>query len=434
MFEGLSDKLKKAMKTISGKSKLTESNITDAIKEVKMALLEADVNYTVVKNFVSKIKEKAMGASVLVGVNPSQQFIKIINDELIETLGGTNVELNSKKREFRVIMLVGSQGAGKTTFAGKLAKFLKNEKSLLIGADVYRPAAKQQLKVLCKQINALNYTIDDSQDVKAIVANGIEEAKKYKVDNVIIDTAGRLHIDEKLMDELKNIKAQVNPDEILLVVDGMTGQDAVNVSKNFNDALGITGVVLTKMDGDTRGGAALSIKEVCGKPIKFISEGEKLGDISKFHPDRLAGRILGMGDVVSLVEKAKDMIDEKEAKLMEAKFRKNQFDFEDFLKQFKMIKKLGSLGGILKMLPGINLEKIDMNGAENELKKVEAIIYSMTVQERRNPQILKVYSRKVRIAKGSGTQVSDVNKLLKQYEQMKQMMKMFNSGKFGKMF
>lgn len=434
MFEGLSDKLRQAMKTISCQSKMTESNIKEAIKEVKMALLEADVNYTVVKNFVSRIKEKAMGSSVLVGVNPGQQFIKIINDELTETLGGTNVELNEKKGSIRVIMLVGLQGAGKTTFAAKLAKYLKNEKTLLIGADVYRPAAKQQLKVLADKIGALNFTIDDSKDAINIVSQGMDFARENKVNNVIIDTAGRLHIDEVLMEELKNIKNNFKPDEILLTVDGMTGQDAVNVSKSFNEALGITGVVLTKMDGDTRGGAALSIKEVCGKPIKFISEGEKLSDIAKFHPDRLAGRILGMGDVVSLVEKAKDVIDEKEAKLMEAKFRKNQFDFEDFLKQFKMIKRLGSLGGIMKMLPGVNLGGIDMNLAEKEMKKVEAIIYSMTVQERRNPQLLKVFSRKERIAKGSGTNVSDVNKLLKQYEQMKQMVKMLNSGRFGKMF
>ena len=434
MFEGLSDKLRQAMKTISGQSKMTESNIKEAIKEVKMALLEADVNYTVVKNFVSRIKEKAMGSSVLVGVNPGQQFIKIINDELTETLGGTNVELNEKKGSIRVIMLVGLQGAGKTTFAAKLAKYLKNEKTLLIGADVYRPAAKQQLKVLADKIGALNFTIDDSKDAINIVSQGMDFARENKVNNVIIDTAGRLHIDEVLMEELKNIKNNFKPDEILLTVDGMTGQDAVNVSKSFNEALGITGVVLTKMDGDTRGGAALSIKEVCGKPIKFISEGEKLSDIAKFHPDRLAGRILGMGDVVSLVEKAKDVIDEKEAKLMEAKFRKNQFDFEDFLKQFKMIKRLGSLGGIMKMLPGVNLGGIDMNLAEKEMKKVEAIIYSMTVQERRNPQLLKVFSGKERIAKGSGTNVSDVNKLLKQYEQMKQMVKMLNSGRFGKMF
>ncbi len=430
MFDSLSDKLKSVMKKVGGQSKLTESNISDALREVKLALLEADVNYRVVKNFVSRIKEKALGSEVLMGVNARQQFIKIINDELVEVLGGKNVELNKASNDIRVIMLVGLQGAGKTTFAAKLAKLLQKEKEeiLLVGADVYRPAAKKQLKVLSNQIGVKNYTIDDSNNALEIVKNGLDYAKTEKVNTVIIDTAGRLHIDEELMKELQNIKELSMPDEILLVVDGMTGQDAVNVSKNFNDLLDITGVVLTKLDGDTRGGAALSIKEVCGKPIKYISEGEKLDEISKFYPERLASRILGMGDVVSLVEKAKDAIDEKEAKLMEEKFRKNQFDFEDFLKQFKIIKKMGSLGGILKLIPGVNMGDIDMDGAEKELKKVEAVIYSMTIEERRNPQLLKVYSRKNRIAKGSGVTVTDVNKLLKQYEQMKKMMKMFNNG------
>lgn len=430
MFDSLSDKLKGVIKNISGQGKLSESNISEALKEVKLALLEADVNYTVVKNFVARIKEKALGSSVIMGVNPKQQFIKIINDELIEALGGKNVELTKPNHGIRVIMLVGLQGAGKTTFAGKLGKLLKkeNEKVLLIGADVYRPAAKKQLKVVSDQVGVLNYTIDDSSDALEIVSSGIEYGKSQKVNTIIIDTAGRLHIDEALMDELKKVKELSNPNEILLVVDGMTGQDAVNVSKNFNEDLDISGVVLTKLDGDTRGGAALSIKEVCGKPIKFISEGEKLDDIAKFYPERLASRILGMGDVVSLVEKAKDAIDEKEAKKMEEKFRKNQFDFEDFLKQFKIIRRMGSLGGILKLIPGINLGGLDMNMAEKELKKVESIIFSMTLEERRNPPMLKIYSRKVRIAKGSGVQVTDVNKLLKQYEQMKQMMKMFNSG------
>lgn len=430
MFDNLSDKLKKVMRNIGGQGKLSESNISQALKEVKLALLEADVNYTVTKNFVSKIKEKALGTEVIMGVNPKQQFIKIINDELIEVLGGTNVEILKSPKKPNVIMLVGLQGAGKTTFAAKLAKLLKKEKEevLLIGADVYRPAAKKQLKVLADQINVKNFTIEDSDDAVKICLEGLEYAKKEYITTVIIDTAGRLHIDENLMNELKTIKEKVNPIEILLTVDGMTGQDAVNVSKNFNDLLEITGVVLTKLDGDTRGGAALSIKEVCGKPIKFISEGEKLDDISKFYPERLASRILGMGDVVSLVEKAQEVIDEKEAKLMEEKFRKNQFDFEDFLKQFKMVKKLGSIGGILKLLPGVNMGDIDTDLAEKEMKKIEAVIFSMTVEERRNPQLLKVYSRKNRICKGSGTTVTDINKLLKQYEQMKQLVKMFNSG------
>lgn len=430
MFDNLSDKLKTVMKNIGGQGKLTESNVSQALKEVKLALLEADVNYTVTKNFVSRIKEKALGTQVIMGVNPRQQFIKIINDELIEVLGGTNVELLKSDKKPRVIMLVGLQGAGKTTFCAKLAKLLKKEKEnvLLVGADVYRPAARKQLKVLADQIGVKSFTIEEENNPVKICTASKEYAKKEDVTTIIIDTAGRLHIDETLMGELKSIKEELNPTEILLAVDGMTGQDAVNVSKSFNDMLEITGVILTKLDGDTRGGAALSIKEVCGKPIKYISEGEKLDDISKFYPDRLASRILGMGDVVSLVEKAKDIIDEKEAKLMEEKFRKNQFDFEDFLKQFKMIKRMGSIAGILKMLPGVNLGDFDTNLAEKELKKVESIIYSMTVEERRNPQLLKLYNRKMRIAKGSGTTVTDINKLLKQYEQMKQMMKMFNSG------
>lgn len=430
MFDNLSDKLKTVMKNIGGQGKLTESNVSQALKEVKLALLEADVNYTVTKNFVSRIKEKALGTQVIMGVNPRQQFIKIINDELIEVLGGTNVELLKSDKKPRVIMLVGLQGAGKTTFCAKLAKLLKREKEkvLLVGADVYRPAARKQLKVLADQIGVKSFTIEEENNPVKICTASKEYAKKEDITTIIIDTAGRLHIDEALMGELKSIKEELNPTEILLAVDGMTGQDAVNVSKSFNDMLEITGVILTKLDGDTRGGAALSIKEVCGKPIKYISEGEKLDDISKFYPDRLASRILGMGDVVSLVEKAKDIIDEKEAKLMEEKFRKNQFDFEDFLKQFKMIKRMGSIAGILKMLPGVNLGDFDTNLAEKELKKVESIIYSMTVEERRNPQLLKLYNRKMRIAKGSGTTVTDINKLLKQYEQMKQMMKMFNSG------
>lgn len=429
MFDSLSDKLKAVIKNISGQGKLSEANMSEALKEVRLALLEADVNYTVVKNFVSRIKEKALGSEVIMGVNPRQQFIKIINDELIEALGGSNVEIAPKTNKLRVIMLVGLQGAGKTTFSAKLAKIIKKDKQkvLLIGADVYRPAARKQLKVLAEQIGVLNYTLDDNNALK-IVESGLDFAKKESVDTVIIDTAGRLHIDEELMKELKDIKEISKADEILLVVDGMTGQDAVTVSKNFNDKLDISGVVLTKLDGDTRGGAALSIKEVSGKPIKFISEGEKLDDISVFHPERLASRILGMGDIVSLVEKAQEAIDEKDAKKMAEKFRKNQFDFEDYLKQFKMMRSMGSLSGILKLIPGVNLGGIDMEEAEKGLKKVESIIFSMTVEERRNPQLLKQYSRKTRIAKGSGVSVEEVNKLLKQFDNMKKMMKMFNSG------
>ena len=430
MFNNLGDRFKDIFKKVRGQGKLTESNMKDALREVRLALLEADVNYGVAKNFVSRIREKALGEEVISGVNPTQQFVKIVNDELVKVLGGTNVALKKAEKGMTVVMLCGLQGAGKTTFSGKLAKFLKSkgEKPFLIGADVYIPAAKKQLKVLAQQVKVGSFTIDESTDALKIVQEGIKAAKDENATYVIIDTAGRLHIDEELMKELHDIKDNVKPDEILLVVDGMTGQDAVNVAKSFNEELDITGVVLTKLDGDTRGGAALSVKEVAGKPIKFISEGEKLDDVSAFHPDRLASRILGMGDVVSLVEKAQEAIDEKEAKKMEEKFRKNQFDFEDFLKQFKMIRKMGSIAGIMKMIPGVDTSMIDMGMAEKEMKKVEAIIYSMTVEERRNPKLLKAGTRKGRIAKGSGVQVNDVNKLIKQFEQMKQMMKMFNSG------
>lgn len=429
MFNSLGDRFKDIFKKVSGQGKLTESNIKDALREVRLALLEADVNYGVAKNFVAKIRDKALGEEVISGVNPTQQFIKIVNDELVEVLGGTNVQIAKAIKGPTIIMLAGLQGAGKTTFAGKLSKYLKSkgEKPFLIGADVYRPAAKKQLMVLAEQVKVPMYTIEESTNVLEICKNGIEKALEEHATYIIMDTAGRLHIDEQLMEELQSVKENFKPHEILLVVDGMTGQDAVNVAKTFNEQLDITGVILTKLDGDTRGGAALSVKEVAGKPIKFISEGEKLDDIAPFHPDRLASRILGMGDVVSLVEKAQEAIDEKEAKKMEEKFRKNQFDFEDFLSQFKMIRKMGSIAGIMKMIPGIDTSSIDMGMAEKEMKRVEGIIFSMTVEERRNPKILSG-SRKMRIAKGSGVSVNDVNRLIKQFEQMKQMMKMFNSG------
>ena len=429
MLENLGNRFQDIFKKIRGHGRLSESNIKDALREVKMSLLEADVNYKVVKDFTNKISEKAIGTEVIKGVNPAQQFIKLVNDELVELLGGTSSKLTKGLRNPTIIMLAGLQGAGKTTFAAKLAKFLKkqNEKLLLVGVDVYRPAAIKQLQVLGQQIGVDVYSEEDTKDVVGIATRAIEKAKEINATYMIVDTAGRLHIDETLMEELKELKRAIKPQEILLVVDAMIGQDAVNLAKSFNNALSVDGVILTKLDGDTRGGAALSIKAVVGKPIKFIGVGEKLNDIEIFHPDRLVSRILGMGDVVSLVEKAQEVIDENEAKSLEEKIKSQKFDLNDFLKQLQTIKRLGSLGGILKLIPGI--PKIDdLAPAEKEMKKVEAIIQSMTKEERKKPDILKA-SRKIRIAKGSGTDVSDVNKLLKQFEQMKSMMKMFSSGK-----
>lgn len=430
MLENLGNRFQSILKKVRGHGKLSESNIKEALREVKMSLLEADVNYKVVKDFIGKIQEKAIGTEVLTGINPGQQFVKIVNDELVELLGGTNSRLTKSPKNPTVIMLAGLQGAGKTTFAAKLANYLKKqgEKPLLIGADIYRPAAMKQLEVLANQINCDVYFELDSKDAVGICERGLNVAKEKGSTYMIVDTAGRLHIDEKLMEELKEVKKVVRPQEILLVVDSMIGQDAVNLAESFNNSLSIDGVILTKFDGDTRGGAALSIKSVVGRPIKFVSTGEKISDLELFHPERLASRILGMGDVVSLVEKAQEAIDEKEAKSLEEKIRTQKFDLDDFLKQLQNIKKLGSLGSILKMIPGMG-QIGDLAPAEKEMKKVEAIIQSMTKEERRKPEILKA-SRKQRIAKGSGTDVSDVNKLLKQFEQMREMMKMFSSGKF----
>ena len=433
MLENLGNRFQDIFKKIRGHGRLSESNIKDALREVKMSLLEADVNYKVVKDFTNKISEKVIGTEVIRGVNPAQQFIKLVNDELIELLGGTSSKLTKGLRNPTIIMLAGLQGAGKTTFAAKLAKFLKkqNEKLLLVGVDVYRPAAIKQLQVLGQQIGVDVYSEENSKDVVGIATRAIEKAKEINATYMIVDTAGRLHIDETLMEELKELKRAIKPQEILLVVDAMIGQDAVNLAESFNNALSVDGVILTKLDGDTRGGAALSIKAVVGKPIKFIGVGEKLNDIEIFHPDRLVSRILGMGDVVSLVEKAQEVIDENEAKSLEEKIKSQKFDLNDFLKQLQTIKKLGSLGGILKLIPG--MPKIDdLAPAEKEMKKVEAIIQSMTKEERKKPDILKA-NRKIRIAKGSGTDVSDVNKLLKQFEQMKSMMKMLSSGKMPNM-
>lgn len=429
MLDNLGSRFQEIFKKVRGHGKLSESNIKDALKEVKMSLLEADVNYKVVKDFIESIREKAIGTEVLKGINPGQQFIKLVNDELIELLGGTNARLTKASKNPTVLMLSGLQGAGKTTFAGKLAKFLKkqNERVLLVAADVYRPAAIKQLQFLGEQVEVSVYAEEGHQDVLGICERALEKAKEEHDTYMIIDTAGRLHIDETLMEELKNIKRLTRPQEILLVVDSMIGQDAVNLAKSFNENLSIDGVVLTKLDGDTRGGAALSIKSVVGKPIKFIGVGEKLDDIELFHPDRLVSRILGMGDVVSLVEKAQSAIEEEEAKSLEEKIRTQKFDLNDFLKQLQNIKKLGSLGSILKLIPGMG-QIGDLAPAEKEMKKVEAIIQSMTKQERKKPEILKA-SRKQRIAKGSGTDVADINRLLKQFDQMKTMMKMFAGGK-----
>lgn len=429
MLENLGNRFQDIFKKIRGHGKLSEDNIKEALREVKMSLLEADVNYAVVKDFTNKISEKAIGTEVIRGVNPAQQFIKLVNDELVELLGGTSSKITKGLRNPTIVMLAGLQGAGKTTFAAKLANLLKkqNEKILLVGVDVYRPAAIKQLQVLGKQIGVEVYSEEDNKDVIGIANRALEKAKEINATYMIVDTAGRLHIDESLMEELKELKKVIKPQEILLVVDAMIGQDAVNLAKSFNDALSVDGIILTKLDGDTRGGAALSIKAVVGKPIKYVGVGEKINDIELFYPDRLVSRILGMGDVVTLVEKAQEAIDEDEAKSLEEKLRTQKFDLNDFLKQLQTIKKLGSLGGILKLIPG--MPKIDdLAPAEKEMKKVEAILQSMTKEERKKPEILKA-SRKIRIAKGSGTDVADVNRLLKQFEQMKSMMKMFGSGK-----
>jgi signal recognition particle subunit SRP54 len=429
MLDNLGNKFQSIFKKVRGHGKLTEDNIKAALKEVRLSLLEADVNYRVVKDFVNRIKEKAIGENTLTGINPGQQFIKIVNDELTELLGGTNARLTKAHRGPTIIMLAGLQGAGKTTFAAKLAKYLKKngEKPFLVGADVYRPAAMKQLQVLGDQIGVPVYYEEGSKDAVGICEAGVKKGRAEEATYIILDTAGRLHIDESLMDELKQIRKKVRPQEILLVVDAMIGQDAVNLASSFNETLNIDGVVLTKLDGDTRGGSALSIKAVVGKPIKFIGVGEKLDDIELFHPERLVSRILGMGDVVSLVERAQGAIDEDEAKLLEEKLRKQDFDLEDFLKQLQNIKKLGPIGNILKMLPGVG-DLGDLAPAEKEMKKTEAIIQSMTVEERRKPKLINA-SRKKRIAKGSATQVHDINKMLKQFEQMKSMMKMFSGGK-----
>lgn len=436
-FESLGDKLQGVFKKLRGKGKLTESDIKEAMREIKLALLEADVNFKIVKEFVNKVSEKALGAEVLESLTPSQQLVKIVNDELTEMIGSTASSLQFSSKTPTVIMMCGLQGAGKTTATAKLALYLSKQsrRPLMAACDVYRPAAVKQLEVLGKQINQPVFSMGTDTDPVTIAKEAVKYATAHGNNPVILDTAGRLHIDEELMGELANIKAETNPTEILLVVDSMTGQDAVNVAKTFNDQLDITGVILSKLDGDTRGGAALSVKQVTGKPIKFASVGEKLNDLELFHPDRMASRILGMGDILSLVDKAQAEFDEKSAAELEAKIRKQQFDLDDFLAQLKQIKKLGSFSQILGMLPGVDKKMLDTVDTEENAKRlvhIEAIIQSMTQAERRNPKIIAA-NRKIRIAKGSGTRVQDVNQLLKQFADMQKMMKQFTGQKQQKM-
>ena len=426
-FEGLADRLQNAIKKIRGSQKVTEDDLKETLREVRMALLEADVNFKVVKDFVARIKERAMGQEVQASLTPGQFIIKIVNEELTDLLGGTQSKLMVASKPPTVIMLVGLQGAGKTTTAGKLANHLRKngKKPLLVAGDVYRPAAIKQLQVLGEQLNIPVFSLGDQVSPVEIAKQSMSKAFSLACDTLIIDTAGRLHINEELMGELKDIKKTVKPHEILLVVDAMTGQDAVTVAESFNNDLGIDGLIVTKLDGDARGGAVLSVKAVTGRPVKFVGMGEKLDALEPFHPDRMASRILGMGDVLSLIEKAQAVFDAEDAAKLEKKLRKEEFTLEQFLEQMQQVKKLGSLESILGMLPGmgnISQKLKDANVDEKELDRVEAIIRSMTLAERRNPNIING-SRRKRIATGSGTRVQDVNKLLKNFEQSKKMMK-----------
>jgi len=437
-FEGLAEKLQSAFKRLTGKGKLAEKDIKDAMREVKIALLEADVNFLVVKDFIKKVSERAVGQNIFESLTPGQQVIKIVNEELTSLMGTTQSKINFSSNPPTVIMLTGLQGAGKTTTAGKLGMIIKKQSKnpILVACDVYRPAAIKQLQVIGEKVGIPVFE-NGQIDPVIIAKNALAYAKDHGFDVVIIDTAGRLHINEELMQELKNIKSEVKPHEILLVVDSMTGQDAVNVSETFNHQLGIDGVILTKLDGDTRGGAALSVKAVTGKPIKYACIGEKLDEIEPFYPERMASRILGMGDMLSLIEKAQNVYDEKQATEMEKKFRTQQFTLEDFLEQFQQIKKMGSIKDILGMLPGMNTAKLDgINLDEKQFSRMEAIIKSMTVEERRNPSLING-SRRKRITNGSGTKIQDVNQLLKQFDSTKKMMKqmidMDKSGKKGRM-
>ncbi|MCI7615503.1 MAG: signal recognition particle protein [Bacteroidales bacterium] len=434
MFENLSERLERSFKILKGEGRITEINVAETLKDVRRALLDADVNYKVAKTFTDTVKQKALGQNVLTAVKPGQLLVKIVHDELATLMGGTAQELQLKSHP-AVILMAGLNGAGKTTLSGKLALLLKTKKNrrpLLVACDVYRPAAVEQLRVLAEQIDVPIYMNLESQDPVAIAREGIQHAKAKGYDTVIVDTAGRLAVDEELMREIAAIKEACQPDETLFVVDAMTGQDAVNTAKEFNDRLDYDGVVLTKLDGDTRGGAALSIRTVVDKPIKFVGTGEKMEALDVFHPERMADRILGMGDIVSLVERAQAQYDEEEAKKLQRKIQKNQFDFDDFLGQIQQIKKMGNLKELASMIPGVGKALKDIDIDDNAFKSIEAIIQSMTPKERKHPEILN-QSRKNRIAKGSGTTLQEVNRLVKQFDQTRKMMKMVTGSKMGKM-
>ncbi len=430
MFENLSDRLDRSFKLLKGEGKITEINVAETLKDIRRALLDADVNFKIAKKFTDEVKEKALGLDVLTSVKPGQLMVKIVKDELAALMGGTFTDIQLKSKP-SVILMSGLQGSGKTTFSGKLAKMLKSKKGrhpLLVAGDVYRPAAIDQLKVLGEQIGVPVYTEEGNMDPVKIAKAAIQEAKNKGYDVVIIDTAGRLAIDEQMMNEIESVKKAVNPDEILFVVDSMTGQDAVNTAKEFNDRLDFDGVVLTKLDGDTRGGAAISIRAVVEKPIKFVGTGEKLDALDVFHPERMADRILGMGDIVSLVEKAQEQFDEEEAKRLQKKLAKNTFNFNDFLKQISQIKKMGNLKDVMGMIPGMGKAIKNMDIDDDAFKHIEAIIYSMTPAEREDPALINGTRRK-RIALGSGTDVQEVNRLLKQFAETRKMMRMVSQGK-----
>lgn len=431
-FEGLSSRLQEITRKFRGKARITESDLKEMLREVKIALLEADVNYKIVKEFIANIQEKALGQDVIKSLTPGQQVIKIVKDELIELLGGTESKVNFTPNPPTVIMLVGLQGSGKTTTAGKLANLFRKQgkKPLLVACDVYRPAAIKQLQVIGAQLNIPVYSNETSKDVVQIANQAMNVAISKLNDVVILDTAGRLHIDDELMQELKNVKANIKPHEILLVVDSMTGQDAVNIAQSFNEAVGIDGVVLTKLDGDTRGGAALSVKKVTGKPIKFAATGEKLSDIEVFNPERMTSRILGMGDVLSIIEKAEETMSLEEAEKIEKQLKKKELDLDDYLTQIRQVKKMGSFSSILKLIPGMNNKIKDIDVNDKEFDKIEAIICSMTKQEKRNVKLLNA-SRRQRIAKGSGTTVQDINKFIKSFEMTQKMVKQMKSTKGG---